>query len=282
MLLVLAVGTAAGVAGMSEAGAAVVTAQSFSATAANDARFTDNSDPARTSNSFTVSGTLKNEAGVPVPNLDVTVSLDPSPAMLLASEKDPDAAVGLGLAGSRTDANGRYSVTIPALKNISDYIDDDGSVSLLFTSFGPADLVYRQLVKLPAGSQTQAKSAVVLGKVSDSEPGATDPARPDVDVTETPVSGAQASASTAASTDDGQTLGDLNLTVSTTSGVKALATTSVNPATECNRAMGNVPWSNYEWRREFQAIRQWVPVQRVQTKGHTKVSYEWSNTKGLV
>jgi hypothetical protein len=134
--MLAAVGTAAGVAGMSEAGAAVVSAQSFSGTAANDARFTDNPDPARTSNSFTVSGTLKNEAGVPVPNLDVTVSLDPSPAMLIASETDPDAAVGLQLAGSRTDANGRYSVTIPALKNISNYLDGDGTVSLLFTS-GP-------------------------------------------------------------------------------------------------------------------------------------------------
>ncbi|MFC3987610.1 DNRLRE domain-containing protein [Actinoplanes siamensis] len=249
---------------------------SFAGAPANDSRFTENLDPKRTSNSFPVSGTLRDKAGNPIPNLDITVSLDPSPAMLIASETDPDAAVGLQLAGARTDADGHYSVKVPALKDINKYIDEDGNVTLLITGFGSADLVQRQLVKLPTGTQTQATSAIALRKTSDSEPGAVEPEpepEPSSSEAAAQVTVRQMSVAGDGSPDpseEAQTLDNLDLAATKNQSDSGnMSASSVNPATECKRAMGNVPWSNYKWQREFNPIRQWVPVQRVQTKGRT-------------
>src|SRR4051812_38513067 len=64
--------------------------ETYMGTAQDDPRFTAASDPARLSNAFDISGTLRDDNGAALADRKLSVSLDPSPAMLLASETDED------------------------------------------------------------------------------------------------------------------------------------------------------------------------------------------------
>jgi len=249
------------------AGSAVVAAPAvasssvvFVGTSADNASFTSDKDPGRTSTAFSVTGKLVDAAGKPVADQALSVSLDPSPAMLLAAETDVNAPGGLLLSQVRTGSDGSFRLPVPALRNIDRYLDQDGLAALLFMSLdGAADVVYRQYVSLPVAAGGKAQSAVgeSVEDAANAKPGTT---TADEDLTElklavSPDASAEASVRPTAA--------------------KAAA---VKPGNECTRAWGSTPWGSYQWRKEGSAIRKWVPVQRAQTGAKTNMKYEWSNT----
>jgi hypothetical protein len=61
--------------------------------AADSAALTTDKDPERTSTAFSITGTLVDNDGRPVADQNLSVSLDPSPQMLLAAETDENARV---------------------------------------------------------------------------------------------------------------------------------------------------------------------------------------------
>lgn len=233
----------------------------FVGTPSVDPRFTVNGDTSRTSTSFVVTGTLIDDHGDPVANTQLSVNLDPGPTMLrAATESDAEgAAVGLPLSVAKTDAKGHFSLPVPALKNIAEYLDEDGLATLLFMSFDDnQNLMFRQHVRLPQDPGQAARAPMDDDKVF-------------------------TSARTLAARSDSATKSispELKgITLTTKSTPKQARTLAVNAGSECTRTLGGRPWSSYRWKREGSPTRNWVPVQHVETGGKTKVTYDWSNTK---
>lgn len=237
--------------------------QSYTGHPVNDARFTADNDPDRTSAQFEVTGTLRSQDGATLGLNRVAVSLDPGPKMLVASLTQEDAATGLTLASTQTDKDGRFTLTIPALKDIDSYVDDDGLVSLLFVGIDDSglNLMYRQQTRLPSqpGTPARAKFAddAVLPPVETKDPALTD------------VRG-QATESV---------LTGLNLTASLSKSGKTSRLRGMDPMQECTRAWNGAPILKYRWDREGGAMRKWVTVQHAQTRKKSTMKYEWSNTK---
>lgn len=239
------------------AGASADTGVVFVGTPKIDRRFTVNSDSSRTSSSFVVTGTLVDDGGAPVANTQLAVNLDPAPAMQIAADAAGQGATGLPLSAVKTDAKGHFSLPVPALKNIGQYVDADGIATLLFMSFdAKQDLVFRQDVRLPSAPGEGAHAPLDDEKVFKS-------AR-------------TVAARSKSGTSVLPELTGVTLTAKRTP-TKARAR-AVNAASECTRTWGTAPWASYQWKREGTPTRNWVPVQHVETGGHTKVAYDWSNT----
>ena len=225
--------------------------------AADSAAFTTDKDPERTSTAFSITGTLVDNDGRPVADQSLSVSLDPSPQMLLAAETDENAPGGLMLSQVRTGDDGSFRLPVPALRNIDQYLDQDGLATLLFMSLdGTTDVVYRQYVELPVDAGDKAESAIGVSAED------TEDVKPGDTVADDDLTSLKLAASP-------------NVSPVESVGAKASA---VSPGNECTRAWGTTPWGSYQWRKEGSAIRKWVPVQRSQTGSKTNMTYEWSNT----
>jgi hypothetical protein len=229
----------------------------FVGTAKDDPRFTVNGDSSRTSSAFAVTGVLVDDEGVPVAETRLSVNLDPSPAMLVAAEPGPQGAAGLPLSVVKTDADGNFSLPVPALRDIEQYVDSDGTVMLLFMSFGSGqDLMLRQSVWLPQNTGDAALATLDNEQVFRSKQTAT----------------------TRAESRTGTAVPELKEITLTAKRTPARAN-AVSPSSECTRTWGSRPWGSYQWKREGSPTRNWVPVQHVETGGKTRVTYEWSNTR---
>ena len=223
-------------------------AETVAFSSADGLHTTADSDPYRVSNSFTISGVLRDEEDRPVRDAVLAVYLDPGPAMFLGVEP----AGGISLAAVRTTDQGEFELRVPALRDIASYLDDDGNVTLLFMSFGDQyTLMYHQQVTLPtAGGQ---------------------PVRP----------AGMGSADTSFPEARGSSLVGMKLTAATVPAGQAeggVGTQSLE-SNACTRVWSPTPWGNYYWVREGSAFRRWVPVQRAQTGNKTNMTYEWGNTQ---
>lgn len=209
---------------------------------------TADSDPRRASSSFTISGALRDEEEHPVRDAVLAVYLDPGPAMLLGVEP----AAGISLAAARTTDQGEFELRVPALRDITAYLDEDGNVTLLFMSFGERHtLMHHQQVTLPtAGGQPV--RPVLTGSAEVSFP----------EVQGSSLVGMVLPATTVPA---GQEEGGV--------GTQSLESDA------CTRVWSPTPWGNYYWVREGSAFRRWVPVQRAQTGNKTNMTYEWGNTQ---
>ncbi|MEV8505062.1 hypothetical protein AB0368_09565 [Actinoplanes sp. NPDC051475] len=253
-------------------------------------------DPSRESNAFTISGTLQggDEHGDNVKTLArkrFAVSLDPSNAMLLATEgSDDSVATILDLGATETDGAGKFTVQIPALRDIDNYVEEDGSVGLLFQGLDDGfELMWRTPVHLPHGGEKQATAAVPDEKVYKKSLGTKTTVLPPDKVTadgELDLSGPVPDVPSVP-----VAVSDLTLTGLVTSGTADAASSATREsvaaadvgsgekAKACRAAMGNTPWDSYGWTKKGPVYREWVPVQRAQTGDKTKMKYEWSNTK---
>jgi hypothetical protein len=113
---------------------------------------TVDSDDARMSSSFVVNGVLVDDNGAPVGGKQLQADLQPGPALLepSAEDEDAEAVASIPLGRVLTNPSGEYKLTIPALENISGYLDEDGLAELLFSSTSD-DLVmfYNVQAELP-------------------------------------------------------------------------------------------------------------------------------------
>ncbi|MEV6816411.1 hypothetical protein [Micromonospora sp. NPDC051296] len=227
-------------------------ALSYVGDATTDPRFTDDADEDRQSSSFVITGTLVEDDGSPVANQTLSVSLDPGPAMLLAAEDDDEGAEGLLLSGTTTNSEGEFSLPVPAMKDIDQYVDEEGLATLLFMSAEDGrDLLYRQYVRLPEAAGQRARS------LQDDEE-----SLPEDEVVSADLSGELT-----------------GMTLAVSGAADGISAAAVDYGAECRRVWGSTPWGNYQWKRQGSAIRKWVPVQRAQTGNKTHMTYEWSNTK---
>jgi hypothetical protein len=256
----------------------------------------DADDPSRQSNAFTISGTLQggDEQGDNAQTLAYrrfAVSLDPSNAMLVATENAEDAvAEVLDLGATETDGAGRFTVDVPALRAIDDYVEEDGSVGLLFQSLDDDyELMWRTPVHLPRGGQKQATAADPDAKVYKKSLDKKTTARPPDRLTpdgELDLSASVPDIEPAPVAVDELTLAGLvpshtgdSAPAAAGRSVAAADVGSGEKAKACRAAMGNTPWDSYGWTKKGPVYREWVPVQRAQTGDKTKMKYEWSNTK---
>jgi hypothetical protein len=254
----------------------------------DDARFVLADDASRQSNAFAISGNLRGSDGSVLARKRFAVSLDPSSAMLLATENSEDnVAEVLDLGATETDSAGNFVVQIPALRGISNYAEDDGSVGLLFQGLDDGfELMWRTPVHLPKGDDTQATAEIPDAKVYKKSLDAMTTSRPPDVMTADGELDLSAPVSDAAH--EPVVVNQLALTglvtpsTSTTAKFAAAAAADVGgpeKAKACRAAMGNTPWDSYGWKKKGPVYREWVPVQRAQTGDQTKMKYEWSNTK---
>jgi hypothetical protein len=113
-------------------------------------RLTTDADPARTTSSFTLTGTVVDDNGAPAANTNLSINLDPSGPMLTRAAAGGPDAVGFLVAETVTTADGTFTVRIPALKGIEDYIDEDGAAHLYVMGAHDRGFVHHRLeLELP-------------------------------------------------------------------------------------------------------------------------------------
>ncbi|NYH42072.1 hypothetical protein HNR22_001799 [Micromonospora jinlongensis] len=221
---------------------------------------TANSDPARASTSFPISGNLVDQDGSPIRNADLAVYLDPGPAMLAGSASVP----GLQIAATQTEQNGQFQLQVPALKNLGSYLDPKGQVTLQFVSFGGRhSMLYQQKVKLPSTVGEPALARVDDKRVF-SDRSRTFGMRTQDGRVSPELAGMRLTATTSAT--------DTMSQAGPAAGAQSLEDS------ECARTWEGHPWAQYWWIREGGPIKTWVPVQRAQTGKKTTMKYEWSSS----
>lgn len=254
----------------------------------DDSRFVRADDPSRQSNAFTISGILQDDDAQLLAHKRFAVSLDPSATMLLATEGDDEStAEVLDLAATETDEEGKFTVQVPALRSIDNYVEEDGSVGLMFHSLDDDfELLWRTPVYLPRGSEQQATAAVIDDEAYGAPDEAKRPEGSDGNTTDedgeldlhAPV---PEDPPTTVAVDDLMLKGVVTSKTarSSTQDVSTQDVGSSTKAKACNKAMGNVPWDNYGWKKKGPVYREWIPVQRAQTGNKTKMKFEWTNNK---
>ncbi|GLW30035.1 hypothetical protein Areg01_29750 [Actinoplanes regularis] len=230
-------------------------------------------DPGRASGNFWLTGHVLDEEGNPVVNTELQVNLDPSSTMLLASETGAVEAVGLPLATTTTGHVGQFKFQVPALMDIEDYREADGTYNLLFVSLSEEhSLVYRVIARLPMSSGGTARAVTPDEQILDPQELA---------------AGQQAEAD-AAGTGDAVSAGTAmtGLTLPATTTVQqqpaavSAAAASPSPVTLCKQRFPG--YTLYQWKmvtNPSMRPQMYVPVQKVVTKSRMTAKYEWSNTK---
>jgi hypothetical protein len=100
------------------------------------------SQPAAEDAPLLIEGILRQSDGQPAPQARIRIDLEPSGAEAMAAPTD-EAVDLVNLGQDKTDGNGRFKFKVKNLGDLSGYTNEDGSASLLITSFGDsASLLY--------------------------------------------------------------------------------------------------------------------------------------------
>lgn len=122
-------------------------------------------DKDRRSGTSLIAGFLLNESGEPVAGQRIRIDLEPSTITEKAADDSLGPQLGLPvpalamvkLGETRSKKDGSFSIRVTDLGDLSGYLEDDGSVSVLVTSSGAegADVFRHLLLRPPSGEQRE-------------------------------------------------------------------------------------------------------------------------------
>ncbi|GGJ81616.1 hypothetical protein GCM10010123_09260 [Pilimelia anulata] len=218
-------------------------------------KLTTDDDPAHTSAGFVLSGVLVDEGGAPVPGVPLAFALDPSPEMQIAAEQGKD-AIGFELASATTDGDGRFAAPIPALKDTSQYADENGANRLWVSGSGTNHAISHRFELIFPKDEGQRPRTTYKDEHTVTAGRARSAAeeRPEVLSVKVPAHPAKA------------------LPVALRPGD--------NPHTACVMSWPKREYTQqYKWKQMGGGVKSMVNIQTLWTKGKSKAKFEWSNTK---